>query len=161
MSRDLDPVAVLQNLIRCPSVTPDEAGALEYLQKLLEPGGFTCTRLPFTDRNTPDVDNLFARIGQSGPHFCFAGHTDVVPPGDEASWAIPPFAGEVVDGVIYGRGACDMKGSVAAFAVAAIEYADALNGDLPGSISMLITGDEEAQAINGTVKVLKWLSTLR
>lgn len=157
MSTDNEPIGILQSLIRCASVTPDEAGALDYLQGLLEPHGFSCTRLPFSEDGTPDVDNLFARLGDSGRHLCFAGHTDVVPPGDEASWAIPPFAGEIVDGVIYGRGACDMKGSVAAFASAAIDYAASCNGELPGSISLLITGDEEGPAINGTVKVLEWM----
>ncbi len=148
--------SVLCDLIRCQSVTPDEAGALGVLEALLKPAGFTCTRLPFSEAGTPDVDNLFARLGTEGPHFCFAGHTDVVPPGDEASWSVPPFAGKAVDGVIYGRGACDMKGSVAAFALAAIEHAKA-DPQLPGSISMLITGDEEGPSINGTVKVLKWM----
>ncbi|MDH3740756.1 MAG: succinyl-diaminopimelate desuccinylase [Hyphomicrobiales bacterium] len=154
---DNEPTGILQSLIRCASVTPDEGGALDYLQSLLEPHGFVCTRLPFSDDGTPDVDNLFARLGDGGRHLCFAGHTDVVPPGDEASWTIPPFAGEIVDGVVYGRGACDMKGSVAAFASAAIDYAASCNGKLPGSISLLITGDEEGPAINGTVKVLEWL----
>ena len=155
----IDPTELLQTLIRCPSVTPKEGGAIDCLQSVLEPHGFNCQRLPFSEDGTPDVDNLFARIGDSGPHLCFAGHTDVVPPGDEASWTIPPFAGEVVDGVIYGRGACDMKGSVAAFAAAAVEFATSCNGQLPGSISMLITGDEEGPAINGTVKVLDWMKT--
>ena len=159
MKPDHDPVVLLQNLIRCPSVTPAEGGALDYLQRLLEPCGFVCTRLPFSDRDTPDVDNLFARIGDQAPHFCFAGHTDVVPPGDEASWTVPPFAGDVVHGVIYGRGACDMKGSIAAFATAAIEFATAKKGNVPGSISLLITGDEEGPAINGTVKMLDWLKS--
>jgi succinyl-diaminopimelate desuccinylase len=157
MSKMTDPVAILQELIQCRSVTPDEGGALNCLEALLEPAGFRCERLLFSDAGTPDVDNLFARIGASGPHFCFGGHTDVVPPGDEASWSIPPFAGDIVDGVIYGRGACDMKGSVAAFAAAAIDFARARGGRLPGSISLLITGDEEGPAINGTGKVLQWM----
>ena len=146
-----DPVPILQELIRCPSVTPNEGGALTVLEKLLRPLGFTCERLAFAD-----VDNLFARIGTGAPHFCFAGHTDVVPEGDAAIWSHAPFAADVADGFVYGRGACDMKGSVAAFAGAVIDYLKAAP-KLRGSISMLITGDEEGQAINGTVKVLEWL----
>lgn len=157
MSTSADPVQLLQSLIRCPSVTPTEGGALNLLVDTLQPHGFTCTRLPFSEEGTPDVDNLFARMGAAGPHLCFAGHTDVVPSGDEASWTVPPFTGEIVDGVIYGRGACDMKGSVAAFAAAAIDFSTDCTGNLPGSISLLITGDEEGPAINGTVKVLEWM----
>ncbi len=151
-----DPVTILQDLIRCPSVTPNEGGALSYLQTLLTTAGFHCVSLPYTDENTPDVDNLFARIGTKSPHLCFAGHTDVVPAGDETIWTHPPFAAEIRNGQIYGRGATDMKGSVAAFAAAAIEYVRE-NSSPPGSISFLITGDEEGPAINGTVKVLQWM----
>jgi succinyl-diaminopimelate desuccinylase len=158
MSIGINPVITLQALIRCPSITPDEAGALAYLEQLLAPHGFTCTRLIFSDQHTPDVDNLFARIGTSGPHLCFAGHTDVVPPGDETSWLNPPFAADIVDGVVYGRGACDMKGSIAAFCAAALDYISEQGGELPGSISLLITGDEEGPAINGTAKVLQWMA---
>jgi succinyl-diaminopimelate desuccinylase len=150
-----DPIAILQDLIRCPSVTPHEAGALTYLQNLLGQAGFNCERMVFTDKDTPDVDNLFARIGTSGPHLCFAGHTDVVPVGEAAIWTHPPFAAEIKDGQIYGRGATDMKGSIAAFAAAAIEYLR--TGKPKGSISFLITGDEEGPAINGTAKVLQWM----
>ncbi len=161
MTNNPDPVALLQTLIQCPSVTPKEAGVLDVLESKLKPVGFQCTRLPFSDNDTPDVDNLFARIGKTGPHLCFAGHVDVVPTGDEALWTYPPFAGQIHDGVLYGRGACDMKGSVAAFTAAAIEVASELSSEtgdrLPGSISMLITGDEEGPAINGTVKMLKWM----
>src|SRR5207244_2643670 len=110
----------------------------------------------FKDENTPDVENLFARIGSSGPHLCFAGHTDVVPPGDEALWSHPPFAAEIVGDTLFGRGASDMKGSVAAFAAAAIDYVRSV-GKPKGSISFLITGDEEGPAINGTEKVLRWM----
>ena len=159
MTKNTDPVALLQTLIRCPSVTPKEAGVLSALEGMLNPAGFECTRLPFSAENTPDVDNLFARLGDSGPHLCFAGHVDVVPTGDEALWTYPPFDAQIHDGVLYGRGACDMKGSVAAFAAAAIDVAADFNGDLPGSISMLITGDEEGPAINGTVKMLEWMET--
>jgi succinyl-diaminopimelate desuccinylase len=149
-----NPVTILQQLIRCPSVTPHEAGALDYLQGLLSEAGFHCDRLKFDD-----VDNLFARFGSpasNGPHLCFAGHTDVVPAGDESIWTYPPFAAEIHDGLIYGRGATDMKGSVAAFTAAAIDYVRD-NGGPPGTISFLITGDEEGPAINGTVKVLQWM----
>ncbi len=150
------PVAILQDLIRCRSITPDEGGALELLEKLLSAAGFQCERLKFSDKDTPDVENLFARWGTGSPHLCFAGHTDVVPPGDEASWKYPPFAAEIHGGKVYGRGACDMKGSVAAFAAAALDYVSG-SGAKPGSISFLITGDEEGPAINGTTKVLKWM----
>jgi len=157
MNKNTDPVALLQSLIRCPSVTPKDAGVLAALESVLKPAGFECTRLPFRDENTPDVDNLFARLGNSGPHLCFAGHVDVVPTGDLVLWTDPPFDGVIKDGVIYGRGACDMKGSVAAFAAAAVDVAGNYDGKLPGSISLLITGDEEGPAINGTVKMLSWL----
>lgn len=151
-----DPVKILQELIRCPSVTPNEAGVLKVLEDILEPAGFACTRLPFSDQDTPDVDNLFARVGSDGPHLCFAGHVDVVPTGDAALWRDPPFEAVIRDGILYGRGACDMKGSVAAFAAAALDVVAAHNGNPPGSISFLITGDEEGPAINGTVKMLQW-----
>ncbi len=157
MNSDPSPLGILQALIRCPSVTPEEGGALTALEALLAPEGFACERLTFGEPGTPDVDNLFARIGAVGPHFCFAGHTDVVPPGPAELWTHPPFAAEVADGFVYGRGACDMKGAVAAFTAAAIGFARD-NGDrLPGSVSLLITGDEEGQRINGTAKVLRWL----
>ncbi len=154
-----DPVAILQELIRCPSVTPAQGGALDYLQGLLSPAGFRCTRLPFAQAGTADVDNLFARLGSGGRHLAFAGHTDVVPPGDEASWSEPPFAGAIVDGVVYGRGACDMKGAVAAFAAAALDFQAQRGDDFVGSLSLIITGDEEGAAINGTAKMLPWMAT--
>ena len=151
-----DPVTLLQQLIRCPSVTPHEAGVLTLLQGWLEPAGFACDRISFSDRDTPDVDNLYARIGKGAPHFCFAGHTDVVPQGDESIWSSPPFAAEIRDGQIWGRGATDMKGSVAAFAAAALDFVRE-NPKFKGSISFLITNDEEGPAINGTAKVLEWM----
>ena len=151
-----DPVTMLQQLVRCPSITPHEAGALDAVQGWLDAAGFTSTRLIFTDKNTPDIDNLFSRIGDSGPHLCFAGHTDVVPQGDETIWSQPPFAAEIKDGFLYGRGATDMKGSVAAFAAAASDFVRE-NPKFKGSISFLITNDEEGPAINGTVKVLQWM----
>ena len=151
-----DPVSMLQHLVRCASVTPLDAGALTTVQTWLEDVGFHCERLVFKDVDTPDIDNLFARIGNSGPHLCFAGHTDVVPQGDETIWTQPPFAAEIKDGFLYGRGATDMKGSVAAFAAAACDFVRE-NPTFKGSLSFLITGDEEGPAVNGTVKVLQWM----
>jgi succinyl-diaminopimelate desuccinylase len=154
----IDPVALTRDLIRCPSVTPAEAGALKLLQDLLEAHGFTCERLVFSAPGTADVDNLFARLGSGAPHLCFAGHTDVVPPGDAALWTHPPFAAEIDNGYLYGRGAVDMKGNVAAFVAAALDFVADPARLGHGSISFLITGDEEAVAVNGTVKVLEWMA---
>jgi succinyl-diaminopimelate desuccinylase len=145
-----DPVALAQALIRCPSVTPEDAGALDVLAKALAALGFACHRLRFDE-----VDNLYARIGNTGPNFCFAGHTDVVPPGDRALWRHDPFAAEIANGTLYGRGAADMKSAIAAFVAAAAQRLD--RGAPKGSISLLITGDEEGPALNGTAKVLDWL----
>jgi succinyl-diaminopimelate desuccinylase len=143
-----------EKLIACPSVTPKDEGALKLLAAYLETLGFECHHLPFGDGDER-VLNLFARIGSGAPHMCYAGHTDVVPAGDESKWTYGPFNPTVKDGVLYGRGASDMKGSVAAFAVAAAEY---LKGhELKGSISLLITGDEEGPAEFGTIKVLEWM----
>ena len=152
-----DALSITKRLVQCPSVTPEEGGALDFLQGLLEDSGFICTRLPFSEAGTPDVDNLFARWGTASPHFCFAGHTDVVPPGDETQWTLAPFSGEVKDGELYGRGAVDMKGGIACFAAAAIDYVRQADPER-GSISLLITGDEEGPSINGTVKVLGWMA---
>jgi len=143
----LDPVALAQALIRCPSVTPKDAGALGVLEDALKPLGFSCHRLPFGE-----VENLYARIGDGAPLFCFAGHTDVVPPGGQ--WRSDPFAAEIRGGLLYGRGAADMKSAIAAFATAAARH---LAKRASGSIALLITGDEEGDAVNGTVKVLDWL----
>ena len=151
-----DPVPLLQDLIRCRSVTPAEGGALTLLENTLSAEGFICQRLIFKAEATPDVENLFARFGTASPHLCFAGHTDVVPPGEEAQWSHGPFAADLADGYVFGRGATDMKGSVAAFAAAAIDFVRTA-GKFKGSISFLITGDEEGPAINGTVKVLEWM----
>ena len=148
-----DPVALTRDLVRCPSVTPEEGGALDHLQSVLEPAGFTCWRLPFGE-----VENLFARIGGGAPHLCFAGHTDVVPPGDAASWDLGPFSGETRDGELYGRGAVDMKGGVACFVAAALDHVAGHADVFGGSISLLITGDEEGPATDGTVKVLGWMA---
>ena len=151
----LDPVALAQELIRCPSVTPADAGALDVLEAALAPLGFSCTRLRFEAPGTAAIDNLYARIGNGAPNFCFAGHTDVVPPGDAGLWRADPFGGEIRDCYLYGRGAADMKSAIAGFAAAAARQ---LANPLRGSISLLITGDEEGPAVNGTVKVLEWLA---
>ncbi len=152
-----DPVALARALVRCPSVTPAEGGALDLLQSVLEPLGFACHRLVFSDDDTPDVDNLYARLGTTAPNFCFAGHSDVVPTGANEAWRVDPFAAEIVDGRLYGRGAADMKGAVAAF-VAAVARSLAAAGPPKGSISLMIAGDEEGPAVNGTKKVLDWLA---
>jgi succinyl-diaminopimelate desuccinylase len=156
MSQPLDPVELAAQLIRCPSVTPAEAGALDLLQNTLQDIGFVCTRLPFEEDGTARVDNLYARLGSEGPHICFAGHTDVVPVGNEADWQTDPFAGEIRAQALWGRGAADMKGSIAAF-VAAVAAYQTRHADAVGSISFLITGDEEGPSINGTRKMLGWL----
>ncbi|QJP15312.1 succinyl-diaminopimelate desuccinylase [Starkeya sp. ORNL1] len=153
-----DPVDIARALIRCPSVTPEEGGALTYLADLLGNAGFSVHRVKLTSPDTPDVENLYARFGTKGPNFCFAGHTDVVPPGDETRWRFPPFEGALQDGRLHGRGAVDMKGGVAAMAAAALYFAAEQGEELPGSISFLITGDEEGPAINGTEKLLRWLA---
>ena len=151
-----DPVAIARDLVRCRSVTPDEGGALSFLQDLLTRAGFAVHRAVFAEPGTAPVDNLYARIGTSRPNLLFAGHTDVVPPGDEGAWSHPPFAGEIADDRLYGRGAVDMKGGIACFVAAALDYLAANGGKPKGSISLLITGDEESVAVNGTVKLLKW-----
>jgi len=152
-----DPVELAQALIRCKSVTPAEGGALAWLASQLEPAGFSCHRMTMTEPGTPDVENFYARLGSGAPHLCFAGHTDVVPVGDEAAWTRPPFGGVVADGVLYGRGAVDMKGGIACFLAAALDFLQANGRPKRGSLSFLITGDEEAVAINGTPKLLAWL----
>lgn len=150
-----DPVALTQALVRCPSVTPEEGGALALLDAVLSSHGYTVERPVFSEPGTADVENLYARIGTQAPVFVIAGHTDVVPVGDAAAWTHDPFGATIVDGTLYGRGACDMKGGVAAMVAAALRYRRD-NPDAPGSIAFLITGDEEASAINGTVKLLDW-----
>jgi succinyl-diaminopimelate desuccinylase len=145
----LDPLPLAQSLMRCASVTPADGGAQDALAGMLSALGFTIHRLRFGE-----IENLFARRGSEGPHICFAGHTDVVPVG-AANWRTDPFGGEVRDGVLYGRGACDMKGAIAAFVAGVAQYLEA--GPGKGSISFLITGDEEGPAVDGTVKVLEWM----
>jgi succinyl-diaminopimelate desuccinylase len=151
-----DALTIARDLLRCPSVTPADAGALGVLEKLLGDAGFDVHRLTFSEPGTADIDNLYARIGTTAPHLTFAGHTDVVPAGDEAAWTRGPFAGEVKDGVLYGRGAVDMKGAIACAVAATLDYLAAHGGRPKGSISFLITGDEEDVAVNGTVKLLQW-----
>lgn len=155
----LDPVAFAADLIRCKSVTPADDGALGTLEQTLKAAGFVCHRLPFSEPGTPDIDNLYARLGKGAPHFCFAGHSDVVPVGNVEGWTVDPFKAEIHDGYLYGRGAVDMKGAIAAFVSAALAFAARYDaGKMPGSISLLITGDEEGPSINGTKKMLDWLA---
>jgi succinyl-diaminopimelate desuccinylase len=151
-----DPVAIARDLLRCRSVTPDEGGALAYLDGVLRAAGFAVHRVKFSEPNADDVDNLYARIGSGAPHLMFAGHTDVVPPGEATAWSHDPFAAEIADGVLYGRGAVDMKGAIACKVAATLDYLAANGGKPKGSISFLITGDEEGIAVNGTIKLLKW-----
>ena len=153
----IDPVALTRDLVRCPSVTPADAGALDVLQRALESLGFVCHRLRFEEAGTPPIDNLYARLGTTSPNLCFAGHTDVVPPGDPAAWQADPFGGEIMDGLLYGRGASDMKAAIACFTAAVARHLGSASQPA-GSISLLITGDEEGPAINGTRKMLEWLA---
>ena len=151
-----DPAALARDLLRCPSVTPAEAGTLGLIEGLLKAAGFTVHRVTFAEPGTAPVENLYARIGTASPHFAFAGHVDVVPPGEQAKWTHPPFAGEIADGTLYGRGAVDMKGAIACALAAVLDHLAACGGRPKGSISFLITGDEEGVAVNGTVKLVKW-----
>jgi len=151
-----DPVAIARDLIRCRSVTPADGGALGILQGLLAQAGFAVHRVVFDEPGTAPIENLFARIGAAKPNLVFAGHTDVVPAGNESTWSHPPFAGEVAGDRLYGRGAVDMKGGIACFVAAALDYLAANNGKPKGSLSLLVTGDEESVAVNGTVKLLRW-----
>ena len=155
-----DPVALTRDLIRCPSVTPAEGGALAYLESVLTKAGFKVHRMTFQEPGAEDVENFYARIGDTGPNLVFAGHTDVVPPGDETAWMKPPFSGEVVKNELIGRGAVDMKGGIACALAATLDHLAANGGkvraDGTGSISFLITGDEEGIAVNGTPKLLDW-----
>src|ERR1700729_139311 len=157
-----DALSIARDLVRCPSVTPLGAGALGVLENILKAAGFEVHRVTFSEPGTADVDNLYARIGTSAPHITFAGHTDVVPPGDETAWSHGAFSGEIKDGFVYGRGAVDMKGGIACRVAAVLEYVPT-NREKPqknggGSISFLITGDEEAISVNGTVKLLPWVA---
>jgi succinyl-diaminopimelate desuccinylase len=151
----IDPVELARALIRRPSVTPRDEGALDVLEAALAPLGFVCTRMVFAEDGADPVDNLYARWGRGRPVFAFAGHTDVVPPGPLSDWTHPPFEARVEDGVLWGRGGADMKGAIAAFAAAAER---AIKKGVDGSIVFLITGDEEGPAINGTRRVLDWMA---
>jgi succinyl-diaminopimelate desuccinylase len=155
-----DALSIARDLIRCPSVTPADAGALGVLETILKAAGFEVHRVTFSEAGSADVDNLYARIGKEAPHITFAGHTDVVPPGDETAWSMGAFSGEVKEGYLYGRGAVDMKGGIACSVAAVLQHLEAAGGrprkDGKGSISFLITGDEEDVSINGTVKLLQW-----
>ncbi|ODN70345.1 succinyl-diaminopimelate desuccinylase [Methylobrevis pamukkalensis] len=151
-----DPVDLAQALLACPTVTPEEGGALALIEEILAPRGFAVHRPVFREADTPDVENLFAAIGGGSRHLVFAGHTDVVPPGDLAAWRHPPFAAALEDGLLYGRGAVDMKGGIAAFLAAALDFLADHGPDFDGRISFLITGDEEGPSVNGTVKLLAW-----
>ena len=152
----IDPVPLARELLRCPSVTPSEGGALGLLERVLRAADFEVHRLTFSEPGTTPIENLYARIGSGAPHLVFAGHTDVVPVGDENAWSHPPFAGEIVNDMLYGRGAVDMKGGIACAVAAALDCL--ATGKPNGSISFLITGDEEGVAVNGTVKLLQWVA---
>jgi succinyl-diaminopimelate desuccinylase len=151
-----DPLAIARDLLRCRSVTPAEGGALKFLETMLKAAGFSVQRMTFREPGADDVENLYARIGTAAPNLVFAGHTDVVPPGDERAWTHPPFAGDVADAKLYGRGAVDMKGGIACAVAAVLDHLAARGGRPKGSISFLITGDEEGIAVNGTPKLLTW-----
>jgi succinyl-diaminopimelate desuccinylase len=151
-----DPVAIARDLLRCRSVTPAEGGALKYLERVLKDVGFTVHHLAFSEPGEDMVENLYARLGSAVPNLMFAGHTDVVPPGEEKAWSHPPFAGENDGKELYGRGAVDMKGGIACALAAVLDHLAANGGKPKGSISFLITGDEEGIAVNGTPKLLKW-----
>jgi succinyl-diaminopimelate desuccinylase len=153
-----DAVSIARDLVRCPSVTPADAGALAVLENLLRGAGFEVHRVTFSEPDAADIDNLYARIGNTAPHITFAGHTDVVPAGDEAAWTHGAFSGDVKDGFLYGRGAVDMKGGIACSVAAVLEYLADNGGKPKGSISFLITGDEEDIAVNGTIKLLQWVA---
>src|SRR5512138_1691335 len=153
-----DALSIAQSLLRCPSVTTADAGALVVLETILKYACFDTHRVIFGEPGTADIDNLYARIGSEAPHITFAGHTDVVPAGDENAWTHGAFAGEVKDGVLYGRGAVDMKGGIACSVAAVLQYLKDNGGQPKGSISFLITGDEEDISVNGTIKLLQWVA---
>jgi succinyl-diaminopimelate desuccinylase len=155
--KPIDALALAQDLVRCPSVTPEDAGTLDLLNAALDGMGFTCYRLPFSSGDEDAIDNLYARLGKGAPNFCFAGHVDVVPPGNETAWTFPPFSGRLSGGFLKGRGAADMKGAIAAYVAALSRFLPKNREALKGSLSLLITGDEEGRAKNGTRRVLEWM----
>src|SRR4051794_5312195 len=159
MDLPADALTLARDLLRCPTVTPEEGGALALIEGVLKGAGFDVHRITFSAPDTAPVENLYARIGSAAPHLVFAGHTDVVPPGDEASWQHPPFAGDIAEGALYGRGAVDMKGAVACAVAATLDYLKGAGGKPNGSISFLLTGDEESVAVNGTIKLLQWAAS--
>ena len=154
----IDPLNLSQALIKCPSVTPDSGEALDVLQDILSKMGFRCEQVNFSAADTPDVNNLYAKFGHSSPNFCFAGHTDVVPVGDLEAWTVDPFGAEIKKGMLCGRGASDIKTAIACFVAAVSRFIDTRDNNFKGSISLLITGDEEGPAINGTKKLLEWIT---
>ena len=154
----IDPLNLSQALIKCPSVTPDSGETLDVLQDILSEMGFRCEQVSFSAADTPDVNNLYAKFGHSSPNFCFAGHTDVVPVGDLEAWTVDPFGAEIKKGMLCGRGASDMKTAIACFVAAVSRFIDTRDNNFKGSISLLITGDEEGPAINGTKKLLEWIT---
>ena len=153
---NFDPIILTQDLVKCPSVTPEDAGALDIVEKHLSHLNFSCTRLPFSGNNSYEVDNLFATLGSNGKHLAFAGHTDVVPPGNLNSWTYPPFEAVIHENKLYGRGTEDMKSSIACFISATHEFIGRHGKNFGGKISFIITGDEEKHAINGTPKIMEW-----
>ena len=153
---NFNPVALTQALVQCPSITPKDEGALDIIQNHLNSLDFNCTRLLFSDQNSYDVNNLFATIGSAGKHLAFAGHTDVVPPGNENSWKHPPFSATIENDKLFGRGSEDMKSNIACFMSATEEFITKYGKDFKGKLSFIITGDEEGEAINGTPKMMEW-----
>ena len=153
---NFDPIFLTQALVKCPSITPKDAGALDIVEEHLGHLGFKCTRLPFSNNNSYDVDNLFASVGSNGKHLAFAGHTDVVPPGNEKSWTYPPFSATIDEDKLYGRGTEDMKSNIACFISATNKFISKYGSDFDGMLSFIITGDEEGEAINGTPKIMEW-----
>ena len=153
---NFDPISLTQALVKCPSITPKDEGALDVVEKHLSHLGFNCTRLPFSGNNSYDVDNLFATIGSSGKHLAFAGHTDVVPPGNEDSWKYHPFSATIDGDKLYGRGSEDMKSNIACFISATNKFIQKYSANFNGKLSFIITGDEEKKAVNGTIKMMEW-----
>jgi succinyl-diaminopimelate desuccinylase len=153
---NFDPVILTQALVKCSSITPKDEGALNIVEEHLNNINFKCTRLPFSDKNTYDVNNLFATIGLTGKHLAFAGHTDVVPPGNESSWKYPPFSATIENDKMFGRGTEDMKSNIACFISATNKFIEKHGSDFGGKLSFIITGDEEGLAINGTPKIMEW-----